>query len=826
MSRTIASIARDPARATAILAIGLVALALGLFVSSRDSAAVHDLGLFELDANAVAGVAAGDDWSLLDDGFGDPNADDSARVSTFKTDVVNSSGDDIFTGGSSKDDSDVNEWLHTLGSPQDKNDLSNAYAAIYQAPDSAFDPDTDPDTIIYFGLDRYANNGSATVGFWFFQDDISKNPIGVSGTGTFSGVHQVGDILIQSDFTQGGTISRIQAYQWVTSGGDTGDGNLDLIFTGADCDVTAGPDKLCGNANTTCETAPWSFTAKFAKNADNSPCAAGTFPSGSFFEGGVNLSALFPTGFGCVSSFLAETRSSGSSVVSTLSDLVLDNFDLCHLTVTKTPSDTDVCENRDTQITYTYEVQNTGAVTLTVDVVDDNGTPSDDTDDVTVATGVDIAAGGTQTFTDTRPINSTTTNTVTATGTFGADSVEATDDATVNGHTCEITVDKTVSPSSQPEPGGDFTFTVVVTNNSDFHDVTITSLEDDKYGTLAGDADCEVGTVLAANGGSCTFDFVGAFNGNAGDTQTDTVTADAVTDDGATLTDDDDATVTLTDVASSILVTKDASPLSLPEPGGNFTFTVVVTNTSAVDNLTITSLVDSVYGPLTGDADCQVGTVLAPSGSCSFSFTGGFTGNAGASQTDIVTVCAADNDGGTPCDDDDATVTITAPPEQSQLAPTATTCEQFRDGTAGNQEFIVYNITKQGKSGSVSPGVFFYFTTVTVTAGQTVTIDQTDGPSALPAFAVRDATVYNSPSCTQFSKPNCAAGDPVGDCSFTIATAGTYIIRVRYDSQSIGGATVCPNPPTDTYTFETKFGSSVLTSDTLTVAPKPTAKCP
>ena len=126
----------------------------------------------------------------------------------------------------------------------------------------------------------------------------------------------------------------------------------------------------------------------------------------------------------------------------------------------------------------------------------------------------------------------------------------AEDDAivTLNDVAPSITVDKSASPLSLPEPGGFFTFTVTVTNNSRVEAVTITSLEDDVYGTLAGDLDCEVGTVLALGAESCTFDFTGAFTGNAGDSQTDTVTV-CVTTTTATTCDADDATVTIADVA-------------------------------------------------------------------------------------------------------------------------------------------------------------------------------------------------------------------------------------------------------------------------------------
>ena len=46
------------------------------------------------------------------------------------------------------------------------------------------------------------------------------------------------------------------------------------------------------------------------------------------------------------------------------------------------------------------------------------------------------------------------------------------------------------------------------------------------------------------------------------------------------------------DVPSSIAVTKTADPTSLPEPGGDVDYTVVVRNTSAVDDVTINSVID------------------------------------------------------------------------------------------------------------------------------------------------------------------------------------------------------------------------------------------
>jgi len=50
-----------------------------------------------------------------------------------------------------------------------------------------------------------------------------------------------------------------------------------------------------------------------------------------------------------------------------------------------------------------------------------------------------------------------------------------------------------------------------VTNNS-IEAAEITVLSDDKFGTLAGDADCQLGTVLVA-GASCSFEITRFISG-------------------------------------------------------------------------------------------------------------------------------------------------------------------------------------------------------------------------------------------------------------------------------------------------------------------------
>ena len=293
---------RDSARRRAgrrsrlLLRSVVVAAVLALaFVPSAQS--VHDLSLFELDRNAVDDVAPGNDWGTLFAGGGN-----ATRFTGILSDIA--SPGNQFQGGGSKDNNDISEWLWKQGEPLDKDDITNAYAAAYT---NAIDTGNNNvgDLIVYYGLDRFANNGSAQVGFWFFQNAIGLTDTPTGGGFQFSGVHAVGDVLVQSNFSQGGVIDSISVFEWVGSGGSNG--ALDLLFSAQDCvgpPGTSADDPACATVNRATQTAPWSYAPKFPDAANPTG-----FPQGSFFEGGINISRLVPDA-GCITSFLAETRTS------------------------------------------------------------------------------------------------------------------------------------------------------------------------------------------------------------------------------------------------------------------------------------------------------------------------------------------------------------------------------------------------------------------------------------------------------------------------------------------------------------------------------------
>jgi hypothetical protein len=210
-----------------------------------------------------------------------------------------------------------------------------------------------------------------------------------------------------------------------------------------------------------------------------------------------------------------------------------------------------------------------------------------------------------------------------------------------------IAVTKSATPATLVEPGGNFTFTVTVSNPSTVDPIKITSLVDNIYGDTATRAGSTcgalIGTTLAPGATSPPCTFTGPFTGVSGASQTDTVTVTGVDTLGKMATATAHATVSLTTAAPQIAVTKAAAPTSRTEPGGNFTFTVTVSNPSTLEPVKITSLVDNIYGNLATRAGSTcgalIGVTLAPGAtSAPCMFTGPFTGNAGDSQTDTVTV--------------------------------------------------------------------------------------------------------------------------------------------------------------------------------------------
>ncbi|WP_020680070.1 prealbumin-like fold domain-containing protein [Marinobacterium rhizophilum] len=231
-----------------------------------------------------------------------------------------------FSTGSSKDIQDLSEWDTTGNSAPHKDEILNAGAAAYRGPTG--------DLLIGFFLDRYADRGTATGGFWFTVED-AYDPV----TGDFIGNHTVGDILVIADFTQGGAVGTVRILEWVgdNNGQDDslivpapggGNGPLQLLFEEGSFSGGAAGTLACNAANTVCAISNGVDTTTAWDDFDPKHGPLGTYPSGSLFEGMINVSELLPGDDPCISGFIAETRASAEPTA-TLKDFVASSFNVC-----------------------------------------------------------------------------------------------------------------------------------------------------------------------------------------------------------------------------------------------------------------------------------------------------------------------------------------------------------------------------------------------------------------------------------------------------------------------------------------------------------------
>ena len=719
--------------------------AMVLIVGVPSATAVHDLGLFELDENAVAQATPGDDWETIAGGGG------SALIDSFITDPVESSADDIFDGGQTKDINNINEWFWKGGEPNDKNDIEHAFAAAYTHAGTG-------DLIIYFGLDRMDNSGDAAAGFWFLKKPVEQKTIDSDGDGdtenvfVFQGTntlatHSVGDTLVQTDFTNGGTLERIEAFQWGVAGGQPVQPGSPLrsMFTGADCGSSPPGDLLCGEVNRNSETVPANWpeltagatTARYFFKGQGGVAPSTTFPTATFFEGGLNATKLLGSDF-CAAQMLAETRQSQSET-SVLEDKAEAGFNLCAIDVTKTgPAKSKVGD----EATYTITVTNTGAVTLFKQSIIDNviGNLTGN-----ASCGASLAPGASCTITtpytvqgdDPDPLVNTVS--VLYNRTSNLLGAQVTDSASHSTNLFQpgVTITKTGDAYSKTGDTVTYNFTIENRSSNDSPNLILNSLTDNVLGDLSDEAPAACDSL--APGASCNFSatHVVTAGEGAGETLTNTVTVhyhpDGFPND---ITDSDVHTVDI--VHPSIDVTKTGDAYS--KTGDTITYTVTIKNTGdtplVLDTFSDT-LVPGVDPPVGCDNLAANNGAAGGPDECSFTYTHVVTAGEGAGETlantatahyDLPASYALAND---ITDSDDHTVDIVHPS---------------------------IDVTKTGDAYSKTGDTITY----------TVTIKNTgDTPLVLDTFSDTLVPGVDPPvGCDNLAANNGAAGGP-DECSFT-----------------------------------------------------------
>jgi hypothetical protein len=353
---------------------------------------------------------------------------DSPRINTQFPGVYADDKNDltVYRGNSCKDVDDLANCVNAAKGFPNKDDIENAYAAIFLnqverpiwvglgadgtpicMPYSGIPPNpnhpTGPyancewheigDVLLYMGLDLAVGNGSASLGAWLMDRDVPQPPDGET-FGSLGFTREDGDLAIIANFEDGGRSYELLTFRYrgpdcqskvdaeqgpgvVTCEGpleplvrEGGEGGLcTQCFpqcNGLSCAISnTGPLK---QGNTVLDEgvgpvfAPWPYVpapSEVGKTPD------GHFPTTTFFEGFVNLTALYRSldeELGCFSNFIYETRAS-HSIDAELHDWVAGELPLCGLEINKSGDEVAKRDPSD-NVTYSYILTNTGVVPL------------------------------------------------------------------------------------------------------------------------------------------------------------------------------------------------------------------------------------------------------------------------------------------------------------------------------------------------------------------------------------------------------------------------------------------------------------------------------
>jgi len=407
-----------------------------------------------------------------------------------------------------------------------------------------------------------------------------------------------------------------------------------------------------------------------------------------------------------------------------------------------------------------------------------------------------------------------------------------------SGQDCATTITIAKTPDNGTfSIGGTIEWTIVVTNTGPVTALGVTV--DDQLPTTAGLA----WTVFSTSQGSCSISAGQALHCALGDLAAGGGFATVVVRSTSVATTaqcqrlDNTATAVATNAGQvsnpgdqtcippgSFTVTKNPKNATY-NIGDNISFSMVVTSTGpgTANNVVLNDPLPTLgnLNTWTISADASgLCTIVANTLNCPF-------GNLANGQVRSVTVAtnAAGGANATACTgvklNNTVTVTATGLPTKTDtgdytctppgglIAPTQTTCQDVRDGTAATLGQINYPVSG-GKIGQgINPGVFFYYTKITTTVpNQVVTVTETQNDAAALFQTHSDGRLYTL-ACSSFTSGTDINGDT--GVSYTIATPGTYIISVKYDTKTIAGTNAPTSDPV-TYTFTTSLGGNTSAS--------------
>jgi hypothetical protein len=155
----------------------------------------------------------------------------------------------------------------------------------------------------------------------------------------------------------------------------------------------------------------------------------------------------------------------------------------------------------------------------------------------------------------------------------------------------------------------------------------------------------------------------------------------------------------------------------------------------------------------------------------------------------------------------------------AKIAPTATTCQQFASGQAGDLTDLFYNV-KLNKIYSVAPGMSYYSKITAPASSFTIQVQQSNSLNWRP-IGTSQISLWNA-SCVKTAVTGTYSNGTVTFNASGLTAGATYYISINYDPASLVGIAVQRPYPIDTYTYTTYINGApiVPSSDSVKVKPK------
>ena len=296
------------------------------------------------------------------------------------------------------------------------------------------------------------------------------------------------------------------------------------------------------------------------------------------------------------------------------------------------------------------------------------------------------------------------------------------------------------------------------------------------------------------------------------------VNTSSVSDDQG---DSDSDSLTIDGTCSSSITIVKSSTSTFAGAGDVLDYSYLVTNTGAVTDTNIVVTDDNIDDP--PGVSCPSDT-LAPGGSMTCTAQHTVTQAEVDNGCEVVNTSSVSDDQGD-SDSDSLTIDGNCTP-QAQILPTQTTCQQYVAGQGQSLGSVSYGV-KSNKINNVAPGVFFYYSFVTVASnGSTLTVPETNLLGWKPIKTLNTQAFLYTTGCVKLGITGTESSTGTTDTiTYSNVPAGTYVIGIKYDTSTLVGQSVSKQGghyPTNTYSYITKvngtdFGGSAASVD---VTPK------